>query len=341
MADDLTAVGEDAQRVIPDFSGPALDIARREAVLEAGDPGAVGELIDAHSEGESVVTARFSASVDGYSGWQWSVTIAIVDPEHPTVSEVMLLPGSAALLAPAWVPWKERVRGGDLGVGDLLPPAPDDPRIVPAYLQSDDPAVEELAREVGFGRVRVLSRDGRADAATRWHAGDFGPQDEMARHAPGTCATCAFFLPLAGSLGTGFGACANEYSPADGHVVDSAYGCGAHSELSLDRFSPSAAADTVIDELRLDVYQRTDGDSAAVVSGTDDESTDDVEAAAFAVDGGGVADGSVDDVTAGAVVLEDSAADGMLFDASLVDGAVIDDVRGDDTHVDDPAEGES
>ena len=25
------------------------------------------------------------------------------------------------MLAPAWVPWSERVRPGDVGVGDLLP----------------------------------------------------------------------------------------------------------------------------------------------------------------------------------------------------------------------------
>jgi hypothetical protein len=44
----------------------------------------------------------------------------------------VLLPGSGSLLAPDWVPWSERVRPGDLGVGDLLPASQDDERLVPA-----------------------------------------------------------------------------------------------------------------------------------------------------------------------------------------------------------------
>jgi hypothetical protein len=257
---DAARPGSDAAFVIDDA---AREIARREAVVEAGDEAAVGELVDAVPDGESVVTARFAAELEGYRGWRWSVTLSALDPQRPTVSEVVLLPGPGALLAPAWVPWEERVRSGDLGVGDLMPPPPDDDRIVPAYVQSDDPAVEELAREIGLGRVRVLSREGRAEAAERWHVGDFGPDAEMARHAPGTCATCAFFVPLAGALGAGFGVCANDISPADGRVVDVAYGCGAHSEATVHRPAASATGDNVLDELRLDVFVREAGDSAA------------------------------------------------------------------------------
>jgi hypothetical protein len=245
----------------------AREIARREAVVEAGDGAAVGDLVVAVADGEDVVTVRFSAELEGYRGWRWSVTLSVLDATRPTVSEVVLLPGPDALLAPAWVPWDERVRSGDLGVGDLMPPAPDDSRIVPAYVQSDDPAVEEMAREVGFGRVRVLSREGRAEAAERWHTGAFGPDDEMARHAPGICATCAFFVPLAGALGAGFGVCANDISPADGRVVDVAFGCGAHSEATVQRPAASATGDNVLDELRLDVFVR-DADQATVLDDT-------------------------------------------------------------------------
>ena len=56
----------------------------------------------------------------------------------------------------------------------------------------------------------------------------------MARHAPGPCATCGFFLPLAGSLRQSLGACGNAYSPADGRVVTADYGCGAHSQATLE-----------------------------------------------------------------------------------------------------------
>ncbi len=85
----------------------------------------------------------------------------------------------------------------------------------------DDEVAAELAG-IRLGRVRVLSREGRAEAAERWYSGDFGPESEMARHAPGTCATCAFFVPLAGALGARFGVCANDISPADGRVVETA-----------------------------------------------------------------------------------------------------------------------
>lgn len=258
-ASDVTGEAAAPTGVLPaavDVDESMRTMALREAVLEAGDDSAVGPFVDAHSDGGDVVTMRFEASLDGYRGWRWSVTLSVIDPSRPTVSEVVLLPGPNALLAPAWVPWEERVRSGDLGVGDLLPPAPDDERIVPAYVMSDDPAVEELAREVGIGRVRVLSREGRIDAAERWHSGSFGPEDEVAKHAPATCATCAFFVPLAGSLGAGFGVCANEYSPADGRVVDVSYGCGAHSEAVVDRAAASATGDNVLDELQLDVFLR-------------------------------------------------------------------------------------
>jgi hypothetical protein len=55
----------------------------------------------------------------------------------------------------------------------------------------------------------------------------------MARQAPGPCATCGFYLPLAGSLRQRVGACGNAYAPADGRVVAADYGCGAHSQATL------------------------------------------------------------------------------------------------------------
>jgi hypothetical protein len=78
----------------------------------------------------------------------------------------------------------------------------------------------------------------------------------MAVHAPGHCATCGFYLPLAGSLGAAFGACGNELSPADGRVVDAGYGCGAHSEAIGQPRGRAAVTDTVIDELQLEVHAR-------------------------------------------------------------------------------------
>lgn len=210
----------------------AVDVARAAAVEVAGAQ--VGAHVGKRAEGERVVTHSFEATVPGYSGWYWAVTVARVSRSKAvTVDEVVLLPGEAALLAPAWVPWSERLRPGDLGPGDLLPAELDDWRLVPSYVASDDPAVEEVAFEVGLGRARVLSREARLDAAERWYAGDGGPETAMARNAPGRCGTCGFLLPIAGSLRAGFGVCGNEMATADGRAVSVEHGCGAHSEATL------------------------------------------------------------------------------------------------------------
>ncbi|WP_395728261.1 DUF3027 domain-containing protein [Nakamurella sp.] len=232
-----------------------IELARAAAAEEAGDE-RVGDYLGAWSEDSVATSARFAAADRGYRGWYWLVTVAIVEPAHPTISEVVLLPGDGALLAPAWVPWDQRVRAGDLGPGDLLPPPEDDERLVPGYLDSDDPAVREVDYEFGFGRVRVLGREGRDEAAQRWHDGSFGPSDPMAKQAPASCGTCGFYVRLEGLLGQAFGACSNEFSPADGRVVDAAYGCGAHSEVVVDAPLISASTATVMDEVTLDVHRR-------------------------------------------------------------------------------------
>ncbi|GAA3555068.1 hypothetical protein GCM10022222_43370 [Amycolatopsis ultiminotia] len=230
----------------------AEDVARA-AVLADAPPDQVGEHVGVEPEDAVSLSHLFEAWVPGYRGWRWSVTVAVTDKDEPvTVSELSLRPGPDALVAPTWVPWERRVRAGDLGVGDLFPADKDDLRLVPAYLRSDDPAVEETAQEVGLGRVHVLSRHGRLDAAARWHTGEFGPRSDMARSAPGTCGTCGFFVPLAGSLRAAFGACANDIAPADGHVVDVEYGCGAHSEVQVEVTSSVPVAELVYDDSLID-----------------------------------------------------------------------------------------
>ncbi|RJQ82539.1 DUF3027 domain-containing protein [Pseudonocardiaceae bacterium YIM PH 21723] len=240
------------QRVHPALNA-AVDLARAAAAQEAGDE-PVGEYVAVHAEGPHAATHLFEAGKPGYGGWRWAVTVAVVDDQYPvTVSEVVLLPGPQALVAPTWLPWQDRIQAGDLGVGDLMPTAPDDGRLAPGYLQSEDEAVEEVAMELGFGRVRVLSRNGRLDAAERWETSDFGPRSDMARFAPAKCGSCGFYLPLAGSMRAAFGACANEIGPADGRIVHTEYGCGAHSEVEVEVAPLVPVADLVYDDALLDV----------------------------------------------------------------------------------------
>ncbi|WP_080737333.1 DUF3027 domain-containing protein [Rhodococcoides fascians] len=209
----------------------AVDLARQ-ALLDLGE-GGVGEYLGVTVEDESAATHRFASDLEGYRGWQWAVVVAAPeDADRATVSELVLLPGPDALVAPSWVPWDERIRPGDLGPGDLLSPRQDDPRLVPGYVSSGDPAIDDVAGEIGLGRTKVTSLEGRLDAAQRWHDGDFGPDAEMAKAAPSTCGLCGFYLPIAGSLSAAFGVCGNEFA-ADGRVVHAEYGCGAHSDTEL------------------------------------------------------------------------------------------------------------
>ncbi|MGV2985679.1 DUF3027 domain-containing protein [Microbacterium sp. AGC85] len=60
-------------------------------------------------EDDGSVSLRFENRLPGYPGWYWTVTVARVDDAEPTVLEAELMPTDAALLAPEWVPWAERL----------------------------------------------------------------------------------------------------------------------------------------------------------------------------------------------------------------------------------------
>ncbi|OBF59183.1 hypothetical protein A5787_22150 [Mycobacterium sp. 852002-50816_SCH5313054-b] len=223
-----TTVAESPDELAAVLTG-AADRARA-AVEEFAGAEAVGDYLGVSLEDPNAATHRFLAHLPGYQGWQWAAVVAAhPGADHATISEVVLIPGPTALLAPEWVPWDQRVRPGDLSPGDLLAPVADDPRLVPGYTASGDPEVDETAAEIGLGRRWVMSAWGRAEAAERWHTGDHGPDSTMARSTKRMCRDCGFFLPLAGSLGAMFGVCGNELS-ADGQIVDKQYGCGAHSD---------------------------------------------------------------------------------------------------------------
>jgi hypothetical protein len=232
----------------------AAELARA-AVVEGSGDDSVGEYLGVGYEDPTSATHRFLAHLPGYQGWQWAVVVAAYPgADHATVSEVVLVPGPGALLAPEWLPWDQRVRPGDLSPGDLLAPSSDDPRLVPGYLASGDPQVDETAAEIGLGRRQVMSAWGRTEAAQRWHDGDYGPGAQMAQSTKRVCRDCGFLLPLAGSLGTMFGVCGNELS-ADGHIVDFEYGCGAHSDTPAPPGSGSPMYDPFDDGV-LDVSDK-------------------------------------------------------------------------------------
>ena len=216
----------------------AVDQAREAAVDAAGAD--VGEHLGAIVDGDRLVSQHFAALESGYRGWYWSVSISRApDSDRVTVNDVVLLPGSDAVVAPDWTPYKDRIRPGDLSPGDVLPPEEDDVRLVPAWSAGDGNGEQTpdrfFAREIGLGREWVLSLEGREGAVDRWQSGDFAPDAPIAQQASGKCASCGFLVSLAGDLSDRFGVCANGQANADGRVVALAHGCGAHSGAKLKR----------------------------------------------------------------------------------------------------------
>lgn len=219
----------------------AVEVARAAAVRRAGVL-EVGAHRGVYPEDARVATHQFECVHPGYPGWLWSVTVTRASRARVvTVNEVTLMPGEGALLAPAWVPWSDRIGPKDLTPGIVAPTHPDDYRLEPGYTGGEDagegdPAQASQLRgvvaELGLGRERVLSPDGIEEAAERWLAGPGGPDNPMTQQAPAMCQTCGFFVPLAGRLGRLFGVCANELSPSDASVVSRDHGCGGHSDVT-------------------------------------------------------------------------------------------------------------
>jgi DUF3027 family protein len=247
---------------LDEICAQAVDEARA-AGEEAAGPGQVGDHVTVQALGDRVVMHLFECRDPAYRGWRWAVVVARAPRARSvTVNESALLPGPDALLAPDWVPWRDRLQPGDVGVGDLLPAPGDDERLVPvvALEGGEDTPWEAETGSAGPAasppvapeRKRVLSAEGRDETAERWYALDHGPRTPLAHAAPATCASCGFFVALAGPLGQLFGVCANAYAPDDGRVVSVDHGCGAHSEAAPPGDADEPVA-PIIDELGYDL----------------------------------------------------------------------------------------
>lgn len=89
-------------------SSPYVDLARG-ALLEITPADTIGEFFGQTDEGDGAVSVLFESAQPGYPGWKWTVSIAHVAGEEPTVLEAELMPGDGSLLAPDWVPWSDRL----------------------------------------------------------------------------------------------------------------------------------------------------------------------------------------------------------------------------------------
>ena len=215
----------------------AQSIARDAALSDAEFASQVGAFVSVdYDDDNRVATYLFDADIKGYRGWRWCVTVAKVDEDAtPTVCDIVILPGPDSLLAPDHIPYRDRIQPEDIQPGVVVPSVLEDTRLVPginALPQDEDLDLTQIF-DLGLARPRVLSIEGRDQASKRWYSGDRGPNSPLAQAAPKPCVTCGFFLPIAGSLRSSFGVCANAIAPDDARVVSVDHGCGAHSEATL------------------------------------------------------------------------------------------------------------
>lgn len=159
----------------------AVDLARDAANVEAGGDW-VGDHLEVAMEDERLATHLFACTNPAYRGWRWAVTVTRAEGfDDVTITDAVLLPGPDSLVAPAWVPWAERVRPGDLGPGDVLPTDAHDLRLVPGF--TDEDSLE------GLGSLAPLSpgmwsSDSAVLACSRF-------SDAMRQQNAGTKATSA------------------------------------------------------------------------------------------------------------------------------------------------------
>ena len=92
------------KRKAPDLANLA-----RAAAIESANSSVVGDFIEVVDEKDNVWSYLFASKLKGYLDWHWSVTVHAPTKQEPTISEVVLLPGTGSLLAPNWVPWAERL----------------------------------------------------------------------------------------------------------------------------------------------------------------------------------------------------------------------------------------
>lgn len=268
-------------------------LARTIAIETAEREDAVGDFVDTIALPDGVVDFRFVCTMRGYEGWQWSVTLHYdAEAERWTVNESTLLPTDQALVPPQWIPWKDRLQPSDLSVTDSIGTPQDDERLQEGVSEEaietadnvddhslvndrdedsdsnsdvlpDGTSKEDFRQAVDMlhlSRRRVMTPEAIAQTAQRWYAGQHGSKSLSTKVADGNvCATCGFMIPLAGSLGTMFGVCANQWSPDDARVVAFDHGCGQHSDIEPPEPSTMwIQADPAYDDYHIDVIEQSE-----------------------------------------------------------------------------------
>lgn len=178
-APDATAAADTAEIAdtpeISDTPDAALlaahDLARA-ALREVTPESTIGEPAGYTVEDGGAVSLRFHNRLAGYPGWFWTVTLARVADAEPTVLEVELLPGDAALLAPDWVPWAVRLAEYQAAQVALAEAEEADTDLEADLDDEDDEDGDDLDDDELDDAADLDAGDFDADGSPILHAGD-------------------------------------------------------------------------------------------------------------------------------------------------------------------------
>ena len=135
---------------------PDLHAIGRAALAEITSPESVGAPAGQKDEGDGVVSVFFENTLTGYPGWHWTVSIANLEGQEPSVLETELTPADGALLAPDWVPWSDRLadyKAAQEALGEAVVDDADDD-------ESDDDSDDESDDAFGSDVVHAGDVDG-------------------------------------------------------------------------------------------------------------------------------------------------------------------------------------
>jgi hypothetical protein len=130
---------------------PDLHAIGRAALVEITSPESIGAASGQKDEGDGVVSVYFETNLSGYPGWHWTVSIANLDGQDPSVLETELTPADGALLSPDWVPWSDRLadyKAAQEALGEVVVDESDDDA---EDDESDDSDDDELGSDVVHG----------------------------------------------------------------------------------------------------------------------------------------------------------------------------------------------
>ena len=128
----------------------------QEAARLTGGRRAVGDHLRTVEEEPGLQSYLFTSTMRGYVGWYWSVSIFQPEGSEPTISEVVMLPGDDALVAPNWVPWSERLADWKALQAELEAQAAAEAAEAEAEAAEDDAEVEEESEDVTDDELELV-----------------------------------------------------------------------------------------------------------------------------------------------------------------------------------------